>query len=179
MKKRLFFFVFYLISILSFAGGPEVERILYYFENNHLFVSFSLRDDFFSEELIDAINSTEKVEIKYYVQILKRRTLYIDKTVCSCEIIKSVQYDNLTNQYELITKINGEKIEEKVLMSLSDVKMELSKVDYVDMGLITDLSPGENLYYLRVKAVLYKTFFLYIFPKSVDTGWKERNLKTP
>ena len=149
------------------------------FRKQHIFVSFTLKEGFLTQEIIDAINSTNKITFKYEIELNKKKTLWFDSTILQSTIEKSVQYDNLTHQYEIIITVNQEIFDKKSLTSLEEVIVELSKIQFIDLGSTIDLSPGENIYYIRAKATLFKGFFLLLFPKDVDTGWKEKNIRTP
>jgi hypothetical protein len=179
MRKFFAALIIILASVSVFSKGPEIKDISYFFERQRIFVSFALKEGFLSQDIIDTINSTNPITFKYQIELAKKKTLWIDSTILKTVIEKTIQYDNLTHQYE-ITIIRDEKvIEKKTLTSLDEVILELSKVQSIDLGSTADLSPGENIYYIRAKATLFKSFFLLLFPNDVDTGWKEKNIKTP
>ncbi|MCX7830205.1 MAG: DUF4390 domain-containing protein [Acidobacteria bacterium] len=171
--------IFLLFSISLFSRSPEVDDISFYFEKQHIFVGFSLKENFLNQDIVDAINSTKEITFRYEIELVRKKFLWLDKTILKSVIEKKIQYDNMTRQFEVKVLLNDELVDKKSLTSLEDVITELSKVGPIDLGQTADLSPGENLYYLRARATLFKEFFLLIFPNDVDTGWKEKTLKTP
>lgn len=179
MRKILSIVFVFFITLQALSKSPEIKEISYSFEKQHIFVSFTLKEDFLNQEIIDAINSTNKIIFKYEIELNKKKTFWFDNTVLKSTIEKSVQFDNLAHQYEIITIVNQEIVDKKSLTSFEEVILELSKIESIDLGFIIDLSPGENIYYIRAKATLFKGFFLLLFPNDVDTGWKEKNIKTP
>ncbi|GEM_PF-1602698 len=179
MKKLFFVVIIFLLSVSAFPKGPEIEDISYFFEKQHIFVSFFLKEGFLNKDIVEAIDSTKPITFRYEIELAKRKTLWIDKTILRTTIKKTVQYDNLTHQYEITIFQDEKVIEKKSLTSIDEVTTELSMVKEVNLGSTTDLSPGENVYYVRVQAILFKGFFLLLFPNDVDTGWKEKNIKTP
>lgn len=179
MKRSFFFAVILLISISALAKNPEIEDISYFFEKQHIFVTFSLKEGFLNQDILEAIDSTNPVVFKYEIELARKKSFWIDKTVLRTVIEKTVQYDNLTRQYEITISQNGEVCEKKSMTSIEEVTKELSTIAEVNLGSTADLSPGENIYYLRAKATLFKGFFLLLFPNNVDTGWKEKSIKTP
>lgn len=179
MRKFIAALIVLLTSISIFPKGPEIEDIAYFFKEQHIFVSFTLKDGFLDQDIIEAINSTKEITFKYEIELSKKNLLWIDKTILKSVIEKSVQYDNLTHQYEIKIVKDKKVTDKKSLTSIEEVISELSSVNSIDLGSTTDLRPGKNIYYLRVKATLFKEFFLLLFPNDVDTGWKEKNIKTP
>lgn len=179
MKKLFAALIILFASVSVLSKGPEIEDISYSFERQHIFVSFSLKEGFLNQDMVEAINSTKEVTFKYEIELAKKKLLWVDKTILRTVIEKSVQYDNLTRQYEIKIFKDKELSDKKSLTSIDEVISELSTVGSVDLGSTADLSPGENVYYLRAKATLFKAFFLLLFPNDVDTGWKEKNIKTP
>ena len=179
MKKFAALFLLLLFSFPIFSKGPKVDEIFCRFDNQHLFVSFILQEGFLSQDVLDAIYSTKPVTFTYEIEVAKKRAVWYGKTTHRAVLRKTVIYDNLTQQYEITVTRDEEQTEKKSLTSLEEVEKELSRVGDTDMGLIVDLTPGENIYYVRARVTFLKSFFLWLFPASVDTGWKEKDLKTP
>ncbi|HNQ78777.1 MAG TPA: DUF4390 domain-containing protein [Acidobacteriota bacterium] len=161
------------------AKGPKVGKISCGFDNLHLFVTFSLSDGFLSQDVLDAINSTKPTTFTYEVEVAKKRTGWFDKTIGRRVVEKTVTYDNLTRQYDLVTAVDGEEKEKISLISVEEVEESLKGMTALDMGSVVDLSPGERAYYIRVRVTLLKNFVLWIIPSDEDTGWTEKELKTP
>lgn len=179
MKKLILFFLLIYYPFFIFSKNPEILSIHTNIDKQHLQVSFSMEKDFANQDLLDAINSTNEVSFTYEAELLKKKIMLPDKSLLKMKVRKSVQFDNLTKQYE-VKVYYGEEVKEKfVLTSLDEVLEELSGVKDLDLGVIVDLEPGERVYYIRVKITLLKSFFLWIFPRDVDTGWKEQDIKTP
>lgn len=177
---RRFLALFLLVAALSVqARGPKVGKISCNFDNLHLFVSFSLEEGFLSQDVLDSLNSTKPTTFTYEVEVAKKRTGWFDKTVCGRVVEKTVTYDNLTRQYDVVTVIDGEEKERVSLTSIEEVGDLLRGITSIDMGSVVDLSPGEKAYYIRVRITLLKNFVLWIIPSDEDTGWTEKELKTP
>ena len=179
MKKFVLFLIFVLIPLLLFSKGPEISTISAEIENQHLFVNVIMDKNFANQDIVDALNSTNPITFTYEVELLKKKFVMPSKTMVKIKFKKTVQFDNLTNQYELKVYKEDELIDKVTLTSIDDVIKELSELKNVDLGAVVDLEPGENAYYLRARITLLKSFFLWVFPKDVDTGWMEKDLKTP
>jgi hypothetical protein len=177
--KRLFFFFLLIFSVSLYARGPRVGGVTCHFENLHLIASFYLEDGFLSPDVLEAVNSTKATTFTYEVEVAKKRTGWFAKTILKKVIEKTVTYDNLTRQYDLVTRIDDEEREKINLTSIDEVREHLGKIENMDIGSVVDLSPGEKIYYVRVRATLLKGFILWIIPSDVDTGWMEKDLKTP
>lgn len=177
---RRFLAIFLLIAAFSAqAKDPKVGKISCSFDNLHLFVAFSLSDGFLTQDVLDAINSTKPTTFTYEVEVAKKRIGWLDKTIVRRVVEKTVTYDNLTRQYDLVTAIDGEEKEKISLTSIEEVGESLKGLADLDMGSVVDLSPGEKAYYIRVRVTLLKNFVLWIIPSDEDTGWMEKELKTP
>ena len=179
MRKAIVAFLLFLFCLPLFSKGPKIEDIYYSFDNQHLYVSVSLQKGFLTQEVLDALDSTKPTTFTYEIEVAKSRLLWYDKTTHRVVVKKTFTYDNLTHQYELSVIKNDEPAEKKSLTSIDEVEKEISRLDDLDAGSIADLMPGENLYYIRVRVTLLKSYFLWLFPADVDTGWKEKALKTP
>lgn len=177
--KRFVLIVLFCLSFAASAKGPRIDRISCGFENLHLISSFYIGEGYLSEDVLEAINSTKPTTFTYEVEVAKKRTGWFDKTVLRKVIEKTVTYDNLTRQYDVATKIDGKETDKESLTSIEEVGEVLGRVENVDMGSVVDLMPGEKVYYIRVRVTLLKGFVLWIIPSDEDTGWKEKELKTP
>jgi hypothetical protein len=178
MKRPIFLFLI-ILSFSLYARGPKVGRITCNFENLRLFASFCLDEGFLSPDVLEAINSTKATAFTYEVEVAKKRAGWFDKTIHRKVIEKTVTYDNLTHQYDVVTKIDDEEKEKTSLTSIDEVKENLGKIENMDIGSVVDLQPGEKTYYVRIRVTLLKGFVFWIIPSDVDTGWTEKDLKTP
>jgi hypothetical protein len=178
MKKLLLLYIAF-FCLFIYAKGPKIGEINYSFEQQHLLVSFDLAEGAVSPEVIEAIDSTKPITFIYEIEVAKKRFAWFDKTTHSKVVEKTVTYDNLTHQYDVVTKIDDTEKEKVSLASIDEVKDKICKIENIDTGSVVDLSPGEKTYYVRVRATLLKGFFLWIIPSDVDTGWMEKDLKTP
>jgi len=179
--RRLLLAILLLLLLGSpfLAKGPKVGKISCAFENLHLLASFSLQEGFLSSDIMEAINSTKPTTFTYELEVAKKRIGWFDRTIARKVIEKTVTYDNLTRQYDLSTKIDGEEREKISLTSIEEVADALGRVEGADMGSVVDLLPGEKAYYIRVRVTLLRGFVLWIIPADEDTGWTEKELKTP
>lgn len=177
--KRFVIIVLLAAGLAVHAKGPKVGEISCAFENLHLFASFSMQEGFLTPDVIESLGSTKPTTFTYEVEVAKKRTGWFDKTVLRKVVEKTVTYDNLTRQYDVVTIIDGEEKERASLTSIEEVAGSLGGVERVDMGSVVDMMPGEKAYYIRVRVTLLKNFILWIIPSDEDTGWKEKELKTP
>ena len=119
--------------------GPVIEII-----DNNIFVSLSIDD---TDELESVIASGIGKEIAFTVELLRVWNFWPDEFVVSKYIAKTVQYDNLREQY-LISSNDGVENTKMKFENYSDVKNWLFFAANINLANIKELDPGR--YYVRV-----------------------------
>ena len=124
--KRLVLIALLAAGLSVFAKSPKVGDISCAFENLHLFASFSMQEGFLTPDVLESLESTKPTTFTYEVEVTKKRIGWFDKTVLRKVVEKTVTYDNLTRQYDVITILDGEEKERFSLTSIDEVAAELA-----------------------------------------------------
>lgn len=119
--------------------GPAIEII-----DNNIIVSLSIDD---TEELESLIASGIAKEIVFTVELLRVWSFWPDEFVVSKKIEKTIQYDNLREQY-IASSNDGITRTDMKYDKYSTVKNWLFSAANINLANIKELDPGR--YYVRV-----------------------------
>ncbi len=161
------------------AGGPFVKGLTWRYQDQNLVVSFAVASAFDRPDLKEAIMSTRPVSLTFTVEVLKHRFLWSPRTVVRCKVVHTVQYDNLTRQFALKTKVNGEVTDERVVGSWEEMARYMEEVVDLKVTSVANLDPSEGTYTVRAQVHVLDDFTLWIIPWDVQTPWVSQTLSTP
>jgi hypothetical protein len=168
-----------LAPLQATAKSPALKALSYRFYEGRVLVSLQVGDPLQRDDVKEAIQSTRPITITYLFELRKNRSLWPDKTVVGVVMRRTVTYDNLTRQYAVSTTVDGKEVDSLVLDDWEALAELLGTVTDLTLGHVGDLQPGEKLYLVRAKVHLLSDSFVWIFPKDVETDWKEIELVTP
>lgn len=171
-----FFTALFLISSPSFAEGLSIQDIVLSGEKNAIALSSVLTGEI-DEDLMEPIKSGIPVTFTYHVELYNKKTAWFDKKVREMTIKKSVDYDNLKNEYHLIQTV-GKETKNSMSKNFNEVMIWMRRLDKIKIATYDELE-YEKKYFIRVKADLksikfifplnYVLFFFSIFDE--DTSW--------
>jgi len=149
-------------------AGLEVDATAH-----DLYVSFTV-DGAFTPEVREAIDSGLPVTFRHDVEVVRRRTLWFDRTLVRKAVTTTVTYDTLTHQYSLARSINDEVTETKVAINEADMMRWMTRLERIRVadpaGL--EVEPGDTVY-VRAKSLLQRRFILFFIPSSTGTDWEK------
>lgn len=164
-------------TVLS-ADNPSMAEILVTNNGNDLIFFSYLRDGFprISDE---RLQSGLPMTFTYYVELRKKRALWVNSRVAFKTFVNSVKYDNLREEY-IYTKSEGEQKETRVTKDYKEMQRWVTILEGAKLIDYNQLEPGEK-YYVRVKAEIkplsapfplkyLKPFFPFL---DQDTSWQE------
>jgi hypothetical protein len=141
-----------------------------------LYASFDLRDAF-TDEVREEIATGLPITFTHYLEVVRRRPLWFDKTLVTKTISTTVTYDTLTRHYTLSKRVNDEVIETSVAVEESDMMRWMTSIERVRLADPTTLEGIESdSLYVRVKSRLRKKFVLLFVPWAVETRWEKTGL---
>ncbi len=148
MKSAILIITLILCSLLAATSssaakpsiiGPSIEII-----DNNIIVSLSIDD---TDELESVIASGIGKEFIFTVELLRVWNFWPDEFVVSKTIEKTVQYDNLREQY-IVSYDNGLTNTRVKFEQYADVENLLFSASNINLANIKELLPGR--YYVRV-----------------------------
>ncbi len=143
------------VVIAALGGGVEVTapdaiRVVSLVKDEHVFVSFTMESGF-TDDLRAAVQSGLQASISYDVDLRREVSTWFDKTLESCTVSASVQYDNLTRRYRLSRTVDGRGEEPTVSEDEDAVRRWLTSFDRLPLFTTDRLEPNVE-YYVRVRA---------------------------
>jgi hypothetical protein len=126
------------LEVKSFAKGGRV------------LVSFTLVNGL-TTELQAAIRSGMASTIAYEVELRRGGTLWFDRTLASCTVTATAQYDNLTRQHRLSRTVDGRGEEPRLTEDEAEVREWMTVFKQLPLFSTQTLEANAE-YYVRVRA---------------------------
>ncbi len=147
--------------------------------DHDIYVSFTV-DGAFTPEVREAIESGLPVTFRHDVEVVRRRTLWFDRTLVRKAVTTTVTYDTLTQQYSLARSINDEVAETKVAINEADMMRWMTRLERIRVAdpAALEVEPEDTLY-VRAKSLLQRRFILFFIPSSTGTDWEKVGLSLP
>ena len=158
----------------SEAGSAKISHMSVQDNEGNLYLSFSIAGAF-TREINELVHSGKEVLFIHRVEIIKKRTVWFDRTVKNIDISCSVRYDNLTKKYHLKKTIEGEEVEEKV----TDLEIEMRRfMTHFEKLFLAERSnlPKTRKLVARVKSKLKNDFVFLFIPWDFNTNAEELRL---
>jgi Domain of unknown function (DUF4390) len=89
----------------ALLAGPGVT-VTPLARDGRLLVSFRFTDSF-GEDLRAAIHSGLPITFVYEIELRRRSSLWLDRTIATATVLATVRYDNLTHRYYVTRKEDG------------------------------------------------------------------------
>lgn len=131
----------------------------------------------FTEELKQAILNGVPTTFTFLASLNRVRNFWIDKTLASLEILHTIKYNNLKNEF-VITR-GEDKGKSIVVNSLSEAESIMTEVENLKIARLNSLERS-NRYQVRIKAELSKitlpfylhyVFRFFLFLWDFETDW--------
>jgi len=147
--------------------------------DHDLYVSFTV-DGAFTPEVREAIESGLPVTFRHDVEVVRKRTLWFDRTLVRKVVTTTVTCDTLTHQYRLARGINDEVAETQVAVNEADMMRWMTRLERIRVAdpSTLEVEPDDTLY-VRVKSLLQRRFILFFIPSSTGTDWEKVGLSLP
>lgn len=163
----------------AWASGPYVKGLTWSYRNSDLVTSFGVGDALDRPDMKEAIMSTRPVSLTFTAEVLKHRTLWRDRLVARKVIVHTVRYDNLTRQYTVETKVDGDVKDKSTVATWDEMAQYMENIHNLHVTSVANLQPSEGGYALRVRVHVMSNFVLWIIPWDVQTPWVSQTLSTP
>ncbi len=163
LKKKinivLIVFIF-LVNNSAFAEEATLKNIVVSNTEEKLNLFLDV-EGAFREDMIKAIQSGVPTTFSFFVTLHQVRAFWLDKKIADINIIQTLKYDNLKNEYS-ITRSSWDNDKLVVTQSFEEAKKLMSRVESVEIIQLEKLHKGKQ-YQVRSKAELSKmTLPLYL-----------------
>jgi hypothetical protein len=172
-------FIFLSFSSASKGDGPTVQDIRISNSPAHLNLRFHVANSF-SPKIEEAINNGIPTTFTYSVMLYQQRSFWNDKFLAASTLLKTIKFDNLKNEYTIVTTIkeNENSTSSLVLSTLEEAKKNICQVEILSVYPIWKLERN-NTYYFEIKAAAegvkpppYIHYFLFFLDwKYFETDW--------
>jgi hypothetical protein len=116
MKLCITFWIIF-ISLLFYspsrADSPTIQNIRISNSPTHLTLQFSLANSF-SPKIEEAIKNGIPTTFTYSVMLYQNRSFWNDKLLTTSTLLKTITFDNLKNEYTIVSAIKRLKIARQV-----------------------------------------------------------------
>lgn len=162
---------------LSFSADFAIKDVSLRNDGNELRVSFRLDESFF-ERIDDIVNSGAKVNIIFYVKIMRKRKLWMDENLLTIKIKHSIKYDVLKDEFFL--KFSERRSGEIVVKDAAMAKKLICEVNNLKLMSTASLNESDRYYIMikggldRLRLPFYLDHLLFILPGiwNAETPWK-------
>jgi len=182
MKLCIIFWIIFIslfFSSPSKADSPTIQNIRISNSPTHLNLRFYLANNF-SPKIEEAINNGIPTTFTYSVMLYQESSFWNDKFLTTNTILKTITFDNLKNEYTIVTTIKESENSPSSLVvpTLNEAKKNMSQVEIISVYPIWKLERN-NTYYFEIKAAAegvkpppYIHYFLFFLDwKYFDTDW--------
>ena len=171
--------IFFLASSVV-AADTVIQNIRISNSSTHLNLRFHLANSF-SPKMEEAINNGIPTAFTFYVNLYQIRSFWNDKFLAATTLTKTIKYDNLKNEYTIVTTQNNQETSSTSLElpTLIEAKKIMTLVEILSIYHLWKLERN-NTYYFEVKAeaegvkpppyIHYLLFFLD--GKYFETPWE-------
>lgn len=186
-SKSVIYLLVSLITIsftnaVSFSADLKIKDVFLKNDGKEFMVSFRMDESFFTP-LEEILNSGAKVNIIFYIKIMKKRKLWLDENLLTIKIKHTIKYDLLKDEFFL--KFSERKSGETAVKDASMAKKLICEVNNLKLISNNSIREGEE-YYLMIKGGMnsirlpfYLNHILFFLPGvwSAETPWKIVELK--
>lgn len=130
----------------------------------------------FREEMVEAIKSGVPTTFSFFVNLYRKRTLWVDKDIAEIRVTHTVKYNNLKKEFVIKRSWEGDK--PITVQTFSEAQKLMSEVDSLKVVPLAALQKGKQ-YQIQAKAELSKVtlpFYLhyilfFISMWDFETDW--------
>ena len=188
MKLCLTFWIIFVslfFPFLSRADGPSIQNIRISNSPDHLNLRFHIANSF-TPKIEEAISNGIPTTFTYSVILYQNRPWWPDKLLISNTLLKTIKFDNLKNEYTIVTDLKGNEnnTSSLVVATLDEAKKNMSQIEILSIYPIWKLERN-NTYYFEIKAAAegvkppaYIHYFLFFLDwKYFETDWAIENFR--
>lgn len=133
-----------------YAQAASVLRVVPLLRDDHVHVSFELRDGF-TPEVRAAVQSGLETTFTYKVDLRIDAAGFFDRTISQAIITNTVDYTTLTRKYQLERRVDGRLDASHVTDDEAEVRRWLTSMEKLRL-FPTSLLQANREYYVRVSA---------------------------
>lgn len=178
MRKTIWIFlcVFLLVSGTALGQDARITNVIVTNTRDDLILYFKVQDCF-TEELDQAILNGVPTTFTFLASLDQVRNFWKDKNLASLEILHTVKYDKLKNEFAITRTEHGDQ--PIVVNSLAEAKRIMAEVENLKIARL-ELLAKNHLYQVRAKAELSKitlpfylhyVFRFFLFLWDFETDW--------
>ncbi len=164
-----------ILSQPVFAQDASIKDMIVNNSSNKLLLYLTVIEAF-TEDMEKGIQNGIPATFTYYVNLYKIRKGWLDTEVDSHTFTRTLTYDNLKEEYNIIFTDKGNK--EITVQNLDDAKTAMTELNGFQVTSLDNLTSGSS-YTLKVKASLAKKtlplYFHYLIPFwrlwDFETDW--------
>lgn len=150
------------------AQSDSGFRVVPLVRDNHVLVSFDLKDGF-TDEVRAAILSGLKTTFTYDVELRLDVPGWVDRTIGTSTVTSSVEYDNLTRRYDVVRMVDGRLSDERATDDEAAVRVWMTKLQQLAL-FRTSLLEANREYYVRVRATARPSNGSFLWPFGSGTS---------
>lgn len=176
MRRAALIIFFALLLALSAkaAAEPSIIDIIVIDTDEKLRV-FCTLESAFSEDVMEAIRGGVTTSFSYYIELMRKRSLWYDENVARKVLKHTVKFDSLKKEFTLRRESSTGEKEVRHTRDEEEAKDWLTEINGEPLRMRDLLKPGER-YYVRVKADLNTVDFSFplkwiLFFLGDETDW--------
>lgn len=160
----------------SRAENAELAALAVAVEGQQVLVTFVLRGAY-DPSIAQSIDSGLPTSFTYDLRLVRKRKLWLDKTVRSSTIQVVAMYNALTREYLINTKHDGNLVGSRVVRDPAELEATMTRLERfavfsVDPSALAG-STNERPLVVRARAELGTRTILGLIPDTRTTGWTE------
>lgn len=167
-----------LLSLALWAKGPRVRELKAFFSEGFVVASFQLGEAFSLQEMREAVESTQPVTLTFTVEVVKKRSLWKDKTLGRKVVQRRIGYNTLTRQYTVESTLDGQPLGTVTVDSYEELEASAGAIPPTPICRVADMEP-DSTYEVRAHVKLLEDYTLWILPWDLETPWTDLELHTP
>lgn len=176
-RRSALFLLFLLVSTSLALADGVIHNLQYQLRDEILSVSFRLRGAV-DDETSKVIQSGAPSSFQYNIDLIERRSYWLDRSVTHVAITTSAVYDTLTRRYALTLERGDEPVANSSTTGYDEAERWLTSVNQARVISRTQLKAATH-YSLRVRAHLGTRLYFYFFPWEETTPWETIDFSTP
>lgn len=156
------------------STSPEQARLVglgVTVEHRRVLVSFELRGAY-DAATVERIASGLPTSFTYELRLVRRRKLWLDKTLRSSSVQVVAMYNALTREYLINTKHDGNLVGSRVVRDPAELQATMTRLESFPVFSLDAVS-GDRHAVVRARAELGTRTILGLIPDTRTTGWAE------
>lgn len=172
---RILFPLFLMVATAApLMADPRITRLVATEQRGKISVSVSLGGAFDEPTVLKAIESGVPTGFTYYVDLIRKRPNWFDKTLERVKIEVICTYNSITKEYLVNYRRNRKLVRSEVFANFGPAQERMSQIDEQD--LFESRTPPSKLRVLA-RAEVIRSYVFYVVPWDVSTPTVETRVK--